>query len=361
MPANSTEYRYHLPKKAIKGDCPQCGPKHRRTLSRYVDSQAGEVLPEEFGRCDRESNCGYHLSPYHSGPQGTSYADEVFEHWKTANPLPPSYTRHTTPTPCPVVEEPIYTLPDEVFRKTLGHYDSNQFATLLCSRFGQQKAEDLLKRFQIGTSKRWPGATVFWIIDEQQRVRGGQVVLFREDWHRSKDHFGSAGSCLSWQYRQRGESIPEWLEQNETWPVTFGLHQLYTEPTDKPVAIVEACKTAVVCAGHFPQFIWLAFGAKSYAKPSRLAGLKGRRVVLYPDLNAFDDWSKRAEAMRAEGYRVRVSSLLEDNATEQQRKDGLDLADFLLMPAPPPRIVTTLTDWKPGTVFRPDPALIEFL
>ncbi|WP_425423317.1 hypothetical protein [Spirosoma luteum] len=27
--------------------------------------------------CDRLSNCGYHLSPYHTGPWGQSYNDEM--------------------------------------------------------------------------------------------------------------------------------------------------------------------------------------------------------------------------------------------------------------------------------------------
>ncbi|MFD2937623.1 PG0870-related protein [Spirosoma flavum] len=43
------------------------GPKHRKTLSRYVDTQTGEPLPGKYGRCDQESNCGYHLKPYYKG------------------------------------------------------------------------------------------------------------------------------------------------------------------------------------------------------------------------------------------------------------------------------------------------------
>lgn len=148
MSATATTYRYHFAKPSIKGDCPQCGPKHQRTLSRYVDSQTGEILPEEFGRCDRESNCGYHFHPRHRGTSGKSYADEVFEQWKTANPRPPNYIRRpiTTP-PCPVIEEQIYSLPDEVFRQSLGHYESNQFASLLRPHFGRAKADQLLAQY----------------------------------------------------------------------------------------------------------------------------------------------------------------------------------------------------------------------
>jgi hypothetical protein len=376
----ATAYRYHLPKKTLKGDCPQCGPRHRRTLSRYVDSQTGEPLPEEFGRCDRESNCGYHLSPYHKDPSGTSYADRMFEQWKQDNPLPnhgqkpyartypanpkPPQTVSSSPSP----PKPIYSLPDEVFRKSLGHYERNQFATLLRGHFGPHKADELLLRFQIGTSAYWPGATVFWLIDEQSRARSGQVVLFAEDWHRAKyeDREGKQRVCISSvshglkrHHRSSGNNVPDWLtdyhDNAPRWPVPFGLHQLRGTSEQQPVAIVEAPKTAVLCSAYFPDFVWLAIGAKSYPNAERLAALRGRRIHLFPDLNAYADWVKKAEALRAEGFQISTSSLLEDQATEQQRAEGLDLADYLLQPQQP-RIITTLAEWEPGTILRPDPA-----
>lgn len=432
MPTNSTQYRYHLPErnkgeKAIKGDCPQCSPKYRRTLSRYIDAQTGEPLPEEFGRCDRESKCTYHLSPYHKGQSGMSYADMVFEQWKVDNPLPPRAVPrqlqtnnrdagnspqrgiYLTPGKSQVVSTPfsptpIYCLPAEVFERTLGHYDRNQFVILLRQLFGPAIAEELIKRFKIGTCGRpndqWPEAiaTVFWLLDLQGRVRAGQINLFDQDWHRHEftyiDKHGesqtspcinTASNGLLHHYKRNRKTIPGWLTDYDNnadkWPIPFGLHQLNSTPADKPVAIVEACKTAVVCAGYFPQYVWLAIGSKSYLNAKRLAGLKGRTIVLYPDLKAYNDWSKRAEAMRVEGYRVSVSSLLQDNVTDEQRQTGkdLDLADFLVESArvsmnesltsfdelptanEPPRIITTLAEWKPGIMCRPDPALIEYL
>ncbi|GAB4042281.1 hypothetical protein GCM10028774_53880 [Spirosoma jeollabukense] len=84
--------RYQLPRKAVKGDCPQCGPRHRRTLSRYVDTQTSDPLPELYGRCDRESNCGYHLSPYHKGASGLSYHDEL-KAMESVGPIPKTWFR----------------------------------------------------------------------------------------------------------------------------------------------------------------------------------------------------------------------------------------------------------------------------
>lgn len=40
--------------------CPQCGVA--KTFARYVDEQ-GKYFADHVGRCNRESNCGYHFTP----------------------------------------------------------------------------------------------------------------------------------------------------------------------------------------------------------------------------------------------------------------------------------------------------------
>lgn len=354
--------RYQLPKKSIKSDCPQCGPKHRRTLSRYVDTRTGEPLPDGLGRCDREANCSYHVSPYHKSPSGLSYADEVYKQWKADNHLPtrstpPQNEQHKPNTArpdannAPSKSELVYVLPDEVFSPSLGNYENNQLARLLCQQFGQSKADELLKRFRIGTSVRWPGACVFWLIDEQERPRAGQLVLFADDWHKARytDHKGETKVCIDSvsfgllrRYSKAQQPAPDWLtdyhENAPRWPILFGLHQLADAPVDMPVAIVEAPKTAVVCSALIPGLIWLAAGALSYLNTERLDPLRNRAVLLCPDLStdgkAFAKWQKVADEMNAGGCRITISDLLERNATNEQRSAGLDLADFLLQQQP---------------------------
>ncbi|GAB3018998.1 DUF6371 domain-containing protein [Spirosoma pulveris] len=385
MPVTTKDYRYQLPKKAIKTDCPDCSPKHRKTLSRYIDTKTGEPLPDLYGRCDRESNCGYYLSPYHKGASGVSYADEVKEYkeipkewfrmagkWKRngvnqqgvisglkdglvgAPPEQAEYiarfvfnkpTRSTQTTPAPV----IFTLPDEVVSPSLGHYERNQFSSLLCQQFGKRKADELLYQFKIGTSKRWPGACIFWLIDEQDRARAGQVVLFVNDWHKAKyiDKEGNSKVCISSvsyslirRFRKQGQPAPDWLTDYDKnaprWPILFGLHQLVTAPLEQPVAVVEAPKTAVVCSAMIPGFVWLAVGALSYLNAERLAPLRSRSVMLFPDLSksgkAFTQWSQVANDLNKKGFQITVSDYLEQRATDEQKAQGLDLADFLLMP-----------------------------
>ena len=96
------------------------------------------------------------------------------------------------------------------------------------------------------------------------------------------------------------------------------------------MAIVESAKTAILATPYLPAFVWLATGGLSYLTPERLAPVKGRRVVLFPDAGALGNWQARAERLRALGFQVEVSADVENLADEHERAAGLDLADVLL-------------------------------
>ena len=49
------DYRYSLERGSKKHTCPACG---KRTYVLFIDNQTGEHLSNQFGRCDREHNCG---------------------------------------------------------------------------------------------------------------------------------------------------------------------------------------------------------------------------------------------------------------------------------------------------------------
>ncbi|GAB4042279.1 hypothetical protein GCM10028774_53870 [Spirosoma jeollabukense] len=131
--------------------------------------------------------------------------------------------------------------------------------------------------------------------------------------------------------------------------------QIQHAPIDQPVAIVEAPKTAILCSHYFPGFVWMAAGGKSYLNAERLAPLKGRKIVLFPDLNAYQDlvnekgqvnkgWLTKSQELRAEGFDITVNDYLEKLATEEDRAKGLDLADHLLGSTPDNRPRLTYAD-----------------
>ena len=57
--------------------------------------------------------------------------------------------------------------------------------------------------------------------------------------------------------------------------------------------------------------------------------LEGRNVVLFPDLNGFDKWSRKVQELSHLAKFI-VSDLLETKATETEKNEGLDFADYLL-------------------------------
>ena len=109
-------------------------------------------------------------------------------------------------------------------------------------------------------------------------------------------------------------------------PCLFGLH-LVAADRSRPVAVVESEKSAMIGEGLAPYFIWTATGGAAALNRAILEPLHGRRVVLFPDLGAAgDSWAEKAK----EWPNVEVSDILKRHATTEDRKAGLDVADFLL-------------------------------
>ncbi|WP_040006436.1 DUF6371 domain-containing protein [Fibrisoma limi] len=318
------QHRYTLqPYKgpASRHTCPAC--EQPRQLSRYVDTETGELLPDHVGRCNRESNCGYHYTPR-----------QYFEDnkiWKSDDMSQQDRATYSTlkakvqSVPQPDRLPPSY-LPFELFKQSLNHYDQNEFVNGLYGLFNDEITNDLISRFYIGTSKHWPGATVFWQIDHYGRIRTGKIMLYDPlTLKRIKqpfNHIDWVHSVLKKQGRLTDFELSQCL---------FGLHQLKDQPTNRPIAIVESEKTAILATVYLPEYIWLACGSLSNLTTEKLLPLSGRPVTLFPDLNGFEKWSQKAEELRPViGKRLAVSDVLEKRATEYDRKKGYDLADYLI-------------------------------
>jgi uncharacterized protein DUF6371 len=207
-------------------------------------------------------------------------------------------------------------------------YQRNNLVQYLINRFGPDKADELVGRYRIGTSRHWPGATVFWQLDTLGQVRTGKVMLYdRETGKRVKKPFNH----ITWAHALLDKHKFE-IEHSkfEIRQCLFGEHLLKEFP-GKPVAIVESEKTAIIASAHNSSFIWLAAGSISNLSPKMCAVLKGRNVTLYPDLGAYDKWQDKAALLRIKIPRTvfNVSDILERNASDADRRQGLDISDFL--------------------------------
>ncbi|MBU3661475.1 MAG: hypothetical protein FGM14_16545 [Flavobacteriales bacterium] len=218
----------------------------------------------------------------------------------------------------PKIEKPISFIDVEVFKKSLNNFDQNNFVKFLIERFGTATANKLISKYFLGTSKHWSGANVFWQIDTKGKIRTGKIMLYNAtDGKRIKQ----PKDCVQWVHKVTQQSDFE-LKQ-----CFFGEHLLNDKT--KPVAIVESEKTALISSIYLPKFIWLATGGKTNLTTERMKVLSGRKVVLFPDLNCFNDWQNKANEFSKSMF-ISVSDLLERKATADEKKAGLDLADYLL-------------------------------
>jgi hypothetical protein len=302
-----SEHKYILePYKGMntRYDCPSCGK--RKTFSRYLDTETGEHLHPSVGRCNREINCGYHYTP-------KQYFQDNKPLFDTKEPKQYKPKQARTPQPKP----PVSFIPFEVFEKSLQQHTENNFVKFLYGLFGAVITNRLIEKYFIGTSKHWNGANVFWQIAEDG-IRTGKIMLYNPDTgKRVKDKINWVHSVLK-------------IEGFNLKQCFFGQHLL--KGNTKPVAIVESEKTAVIASVYLPQFIWVAVGSLTNLNAEKCSILKGRSVTLFPDLNGFEKWRTKAKEISRvfPSIRFTVSDLLERKASETERQQGLDLADYLI-------------------------------
>lgn len=299
--------------------CPQCN--HRsKTFVRYIDTATGQQLADHVGRCNRLDQCGYHFKP-----------GQFFRDQRGAQPrrisLPLRWPCKTHSFARPNLP-PDY-IPAQLVNKSFTAYNSNNFVSYLKARFGFAIANELVGRYRIGTSRHWPGATVFWQLDADGNVRTGKVMLYNPETgkrvRQPYNHITWAHRIIGRQDSGSGQAKAFNLKQ-----CFFGEHLLVTDPY-KPVAIVESEKTAIIASVVIPKFVWLASGSLEGLSPAKCKVLQGRQVMLFPDANAYDKWNAKAMQlqMAMPGTLFMVSNVLENIATEHDRKQGIDIGDIV--------------------------------
>jgi hypothetical protein len=209
-------------------------------------------------------------------------------------------------------------IPFDTMETSVMLYEKCNLFPLLDRLFRHNLASWLCRNYLIGSSKS--GATAFWQVDTAYRVRQVKVINFDQDIHRSKrvpPVF--AGKKILGDAANLSQCF-------------FGEHLLVDD--HRPVAITEGEKTAVIASVYFPRLVWIATGGKfgcSFTEKSKASVLRGRKVILFPDADAYNLWSEKAPLLAAvAGCHVRVSDTLEKNTTVEEKVAGLDIADFLL-------------------------------
>ncbi|WP_418638345.1 DUF6371 domain-containing protein [Winogradskyella sp.] len=279
-------YKYTLDKTSKKFSCPACAKK---TFVRYIEVETSKYLESSIGRCDRESKCAYHKSPNGNKPitynviqkmEVTSYHDDT---------VIGSYGRN---------------------------YRANNFVQYLRQYFCTTDIEAVVRKYFIGTSTYWKGATIFWQVDHEMNVRAGKVMLYDSN---SGKRVKKPFNHINWMHKVL--HLNDFVLQQ----CLFGIHNLCDYAEGSTVCIVESEKTAIIMTLLYPEYLWLATGSKTNLKSSVIKPLKDCKIIVYPDKTEYKDWNTKVEAFQKNGYTIICSKFIEGlNVSE-----GADLADVM--------------------------------
>ncbi|MBR1699705.1 MAG: hypothetical protein IJ714_07975 [Bacteroidales bacterium] len=327
------QYTYHLRKYAGKSSrltCPSCERPY--CFTPYVDDD-DNILDPTVGRCDHESSCAYHKTPaeyFREHPEARPREED----WRQA----PDWLKRDRPRGVPGTRHairpdeagtrsqmPVCELPAEIVAKTLRNVPKSTLQEFLETIFTADVIERLRADYRLGVTK--DRSVVFYQIDIQDRIRTGKIMQYNPtDGHRVKN----VGVPVDWAHARLKKSglLPE------SWTVTqclFGEHLLPQRP-DAIVCLVESEKTAIIGSGFCPQYIWVATGGKTQLGP-KLSVLQGRKVLVFPDIDATAEWREKLSSIP--GLNFTFSTILEDEASAEDRAAQIDVADWLLRTVPP--------------------------
>lgn len=213
------------------------------------------------------------------------------------------------------------TLPNK--RPVLG---LNPLTDLLLRVYPQSRVMTALERYHIGFNGFNTGAMgdalIYWQIDEKNRIVNAKKMYYKSDGHRDK-------------------KMPPLVMYPGNPQCLFGLHLLADAHPDKPVAIVESEKSALIMSMAKPEYLWMACGSLNNFNENFLEPLRGRLIVGFPDVDIKLDkqtgvsvscamWRKTAKELRLKGWRIVINSKLEENVNTSQRMDKIDIADIAL-------------------------------
>ena len=291
---------------ATRHTCPNCG--RSKCFTMYVDPE-GIPIHKTVGRCDHESSCGYHLTPKqyfrehsHERPYCHSERNERLS-------IPNNRQDHHS----------LNLIPSNLLPSPSG---DNHLIAYLKTLIPNPFIDRIIIDYHIASTS--DHATIFLQLDLNGNCRTGKIMQYDPaTGHRIKDE--AVPGRISWLHTRlkRRHQLPK------DWQITqclFGEHLLRKYP-DKTVALVESEKTAIICSALMPEYLWLATGGKSQFN-QRLAVLKSRKIIAFPDIDGYHTWLNKSTDFPF--LDLRVSDLLEKNATPADREAHIDLADWLL-------------------------------
>lgn len=217
------------------------------------------------------------------------------------------------------------TIPLKYIQKLSDRYRNKRsdLVLFLDSIFDSETVTRLIAEYALGVMK--DGSVVFPQIDSEGNARTAKVMAYDpETGHRDR----SAGG-VNWLHSimiKHGYFKAYRLRQ-----CLFGEHLLKRYP-EKTVALVESEKTALICSGSMPEYLWLATGGLNGLNADKLSSLSGRNVVVFPDVDGYNKWCGivASVSMEMSGLTIKVSDYLDRTASPEEWEEKIDIADRIV-------------------------------
>jgi len=223
--------------------------------------------------------------------------------WKFEKPIP--------------VKKTIDTIPSELFTKQFEGgkhlYDSNNFILFLSNirrgelAFSTDTVNDLIGKYRLLNSRKLSGWTLFPYIDINGKIRDIKAIDYNPN-------TGKRISTKNGDSKNRCYFIGKKMLQNDDANLErcfYGEHLLHGN--NKLVRVFESEATATYSAPFFPNDVCIATGGKNgckWTEKSKCSVLQGRTVILYPDIDAHDEWIEKSEILKGYGLKVSVSNTI---------------------------------------------------
>ena len=318
--------KYHG--KGSRHTCPAC--KQKQTFTYYIDPNTGEAINHTVGRCNREIKCGYHYTPREYFKDNPNKGSAIKGSAKSSDKM-----RGVNGNLIGNGNQKIC-LERSQKKKSISKIDyipsayvknsisvNSNFIRYLCNYFTKEDIERAISNYWLGATKN--GSIIYWQIDVKGNVRTGKIMQYDPaTGKRVKSRTG-----INWVHCLLKKRSPFYANYN-LCQCYFGEHLLAKYP-EKPVAIVEGEKTAVISSMIYTDFNWLAAGNLHGLTIEKSAVLKNRYVVLYPDAGCLEKWRKKITQIKREiPCKADVSDLVENHANDEQLENGYDLADYII-------------------------------
>ena len=297
---------------ATRHTCPNCKVKKSFTL--YLDGNTDQPIHPTVGICNRAIKCGYHYPP-------RQYFNDHNYNKPSSVPLH-AHTVRLKASQCKIDFIPLSYVKQSV------SFNSN-FVRFLCKHFSRYKIETAMRNYALGATKNQ--SVIFWQIDINGKVRTGKIMQYNPDTgKRIKNKTGAINWVHNILKKRNTKNGKSELANFNLCQCYFGEHLIRIYP-DKPIAIVEAEKTAVIGSIIFDNYNWLAAGNLNGLNIEKSRVLQNKNVVLYPDAGCFDKWEKKSIQIKSQIFcNIKTSSLTEKHATKDQTTEGYDIADYII-------------------------------